>query len=72
LLKTPITLMTADYRQVAANVYRLLPFVRSTYFERRMLFERRRPSAAVIPLNPIPSEQVSPVDEQLPLFAQAG
>jgi hypothetical protein len=46
--------------------------VRSTYFERRMLFERRRPSAAVIPLNPIPSEQVSPVDEQLPLFAQAG
>jgi hypothetical protein len=66
LLKTPITLMTADYRQVADNVYRLLPFVRSTYFERRMLFERHPLLVpASIPLSPT-------AGEQLPLFAQAG
>ena len=70
-LSKPITLMTVDYRQVADRIYRRFPFVRSTYFERRMLFERARPSAAVIPLNPVPSEQLSP-SEQLPLFAQAG
>ena len=72
LLSKPITLMTADYDEVCEYVYRRYPFFRSTYFERRMLFERARPSAAVIPLNPVSSEQLSPADEQLPLFAQAG
>lgn len=62
LLKNPITLMTADYRQVADNVYRLLPFVRSTYFERRMLFERY-PSLvpASIPPKPMVSESQPPL-----------
>jgi len=71
LLNKPISLMTADYREVSDYVYRRYPFFHSSHFERRALFERR-PSAAVIPLNPVPSEQVSPADEQLPLFAQAG
>lgn len=42
-LRKPITLMTVDYRQAADYIYRRLPFVRSSYFERRMLFERYPP-----------------------------
>jgi hypothetical protein len=72
LLSKPIALMTTNYREITEYVYRRYPFFHSTAFERRMLFERRRPSAAVIPLNPVPSEQLAPADEQLPLFAQAG
>jgi N-acyl amino acid synthase FeeM len=40
LLDKPITLMTVDPRHVEDQVYRRYPFFRSTYFERRMLFER--------------------------------
>ncbi len=68
----PLTLMTTDYREITDYVYRRYPFFHSTAVERRMLFERRRPSAAVIPLDPVPSKQVPASDEQLPLFAQAG
>lgn len=65
-LTKPLTLMTVDYRQVADRIYQRFPFVRSTHFERRMLFERPAPlMPAAIPLSPAP-------DEQLPLFAQAG
>jgi hypothetical protein len=39
LLSKPITLMTVDYQDVAARVHRRYPFFRSTYFERRMLFD---------------------------------
>lgn len=61
----PLTLMTADYREVSDYVYRRYPFYRSTYFERRMLFERQPALVpATIPLEAVPSEQ-------LPLFAQA-
>ncbi len=67
----PLTLMTTNYREITEYVYRRYPFFRSSYFERRMLFERR-PSAAVIPLTPFASEQLPSADEQLPLFAQAG
>jgi N-acyl-L-homoserine lactone synthetase len=42
-LNKPITLMTVDYREVADRIYRRFPFVRSTFFERRMLFERGQP-----------------------------
>ena len=39
-LKKPISLMSLDYRSARERVYRRYPFFRSTYFERRMLFER--------------------------------
>jgi hypothetical protein len=50
-LSKPLTLMTVDHRQAADRIYRRFPFVNSTYFERRMLFERY-PSlipAAIVP-----------------------
>lgn len=40
LLSKPITLMTVNPKHVEDRVYRRYPFFRSTYFERRMLFER--------------------------------
>jgi hypothetical protein len=39
LLSKPISLMTANYREVADHVLGRYPFFRSSYFERRMLFE---------------------------------
>jgi hypothetical protein len=39
-LQKPISLMTLDYREARERVHRRYPFFRSTYFERRMLFER--------------------------------
>jgi len=39
-LAKPICLMANDYRTVADEVHRRYPFFRSTFFERRMLFER--------------------------------
>jgi len=39
-LQKPISLMTLDYREARDRVHRRYPFFRSTYFERRMLFER--------------------------------
>jgi hypothetical protein len=43
LLKKPITLMTVQQSVVAEQVHRRYPFFRSTFFERRMLFERYLP-----------------------------
>ena len=40
LLSKPITLMTVNPKNVEHQVYRRYPFFRSSYFERRMLFER--------------------------------
>lgn len=66
LLNKPISLMTANYREVSDYVYRRYPFFHSTYFERRALFERHAPLVpATVPLSPVPAEQ-------LQLFAQAG
>jgi N-acyl-L-homoserine lactone synthetase len=39
-LQKPISLMTLDYGAARERVQRRYPFFRSTYFERRMLFER--------------------------------
>jgi hypothetical protein len=39
-LEKPICLMTIHYRTSADEVHRRYPFFRSTFFERRMLFER--------------------------------
>jgi len=43
LLSKPITLMTVNYAEVADQVHRRYPFFRSSYFERRMMFERYLP-----------------------------
>jgi hypothetical protein len=50
-LQKPISLMTLDYEDARDRVHARHPFFRSTYFERRMLFERpptivRRSAAA--------------------------
>ncbi|HEY0441288.1 MAG TPA: hypothetical protein VGD36_14545 [Xanthobacteraceae bacterium] len=39
-LTKPISLMTLDYRAQKERVHQRYPFLRSTFFERRMLFER--------------------------------
>jgi hypothetical protein len=50
LLAKPISLMTVNVAQVAEQVYQRYPFFRSTYFERRVLFERNlfAPRAAAV------------------------
>ncbi len=40
LLAKPISLMTVNVAHVADQVYQRYPFFRSTFFERRMMFER--------------------------------
>jgi hypothetical protein len=40
LLAKPISLMTVDYTAAAEKVHQRYPFFRSTFFERRMLFDR--------------------------------
>ncbi len=63
MLMKPIALMTAHYPLIKERMHRRFAFLQSTYFERRMLFERQAPlMPAAIPLSPYP--------EQLPLFAQ--
>ncbi len=51
LLAKPISLMTLYYPSVADQVHQRYPFFRSTYFERRMLFERSM-SAPLLPFRP--------------------
>jgi hypothetical protein len=41
--------MTVHYQTVADDVHRRYPFFRSTFFERRMLFERRPQQAKCHP-----------------------
>jgi N-acyl-L-homoserine lactone synthetase len=48
-LEKPICLMTVHYQTVADDVHRRYPFFRSTFFERRMLFERRPQQAKCHP-----------------------
>ena len=67
LLAKPISLMTVDASTVADHVYGRYPFFRSTFLERRMLFERnlRMPAtfmsrqATVLPIDSYrPAQQV--------------
>lgn len=41
-LTKPLCLLASDYQTVADYVHRRYPFFRSTFFERRMLFEREQ------------------------------
>jgi len=51
LLAKPISLMTVHYPSVADQVHQRYPFLRSTLFERRMLFERYQPMRQIVPAN---------------------
>jgi N-acyl amino acid synthase FeeM len=53
MLNKPITLMTVDYKVAADKVHHRYPFFRSTFFERRMLFEQNLVTAD-IPLRTAP------------------
>jgi hypothetical protein len=56
-LTKPLCLLASDYQSVADYVHQRYPFFRSTFFERRMLFERSAPPAPVQP-----QEQLDPFD----------
>lgn len=49
LLAKPISLMAIHYPTAAPALWRQYPFIRSTFFERRMLFERAPRVPAAIP-----------------------
>jgi N-acyl-L-homoserine lactone synthetase len=51
MLAKPISLMTVHYPSVADQVHQRYPFFRSTFFERRMLFDRDTP-VPQIPFRP--------------------
>jgi hypothetical protein len=53
LLARPISLMTVDCESVADQVHQRYPFFRSTFFERRMLFERYPPISKMVAANAI-------------------
>lgn len=65
LLAKPISLMTVHYPTVADQVHRRYPFFRSTYFERRMLFERFLPVPQA-PLQPRVNLQSAAATEMRP------
>lgn len=67
LLAKPIALMTANYPQVKERMHRRFAFLQSTYFERRMLFERY---PRLVPVSVAPS--TIPHAQPLPLARQAG
>lgn len=63
-LTKPISLMTVDQSKVADQVHKRYPFFRSSYFERRMLFEPYTPAhrVAVSPhtsLRLVPPQEVA-------------
>ena len=49
-LTKPICLMAIDFQAMREKLFARYPYLRSTYFERRMLFERREP----VPQVPVP------------------
>lgn len=51
-LTKPLSLMAADYAVVREKIFERYPYFRSTFFERRMLFERRLepPTDAIVQL----------------------
>jgi len=62
LLKKPITLMTVHQAAVADRVYRRYPFFRSTFFERRMLFERQAPAMSAHPSDVVPAKAMGDLE----------
>jgi N-acyl-L-homoserine lactone synthetase len=48
----PVCLMATKAREVSARIYQRYPYFHASLFERRMLFERRRPVALAPALSP--------------------
>jgi hypothetical protein len=63
LLTKPITLMAVRHAEVADLVHRRYPFFRSTFFERRMLFEHHLVDLRTL-LQPKPQGKASDVEMQ--------
>ncbi len=63
LLAKPICLMMAHYPRFMEEVHRRYPFFRSTFIERRMLFEQHGFRAPSIGETALPQECASPVAE---------
>ena len=55
----PICLMAIDFPSMRQKVFARYPYLRSTYFERRMLFERREPVPQVTTLPEYPFERAT-------------
>jgi hypothetical protein len=60
----PVGLMAADYRAIRERVFQRFPFMRSSAFERRMLFERRGGRHSASDLMPSQFERASIVPQQ--------
>lgn len=62
-LTKPLCLMAADYPEVREKIFERYPYFRSTFFERRKLFEREQvvsePLAPVLTLPPFPFERAT-------------
>lgn len=59
-LTKPISLMAVDYPEMRDRVFARYPYLGSSYFERRMLFERRRgQSASVTQLSHVATARTS-------------
>jgi hypothetical protein len=50
-LVKPICLMAVDFPASREKVFARYPYLRSSYFERRMLFERRAGTATLVPID---------------------
>jgi hypothetical protein len=55
----PICLMAIDFPNMRDKVFARYPYLRSTYFERRMLFERREPVQSVTNLPEFPFQRAT-------------
>jgi hypothetical protein len=55
----PICLMAIDFPKMRDKVFARYPYLRSTYFERRMLFERREPVHGVTNLPGFPFQRAT-------------
>jgi N-acyl-L-homoserine lactone synthetase len=62
-LKKPISLMSLKFQEEKARVMRRYPFLRSTFFERRMLFERGSMTPKSFDAPPLRARDVSQLAE---------
>jgi N-acyl amino acid synthase FeeM len=60
----PVGLMAAKYPEIRDRVFRRFPFMRSSAFERRMLFERKGEAN-------LPSKPIVPAPEPVPIASQS-
>ena len=59
-LKKPIVMMAVDFPAMRDKVFARYPFLRSTLFERRMLFERQRRIGPTLGATDVPGTALAP------------